>query len=160
LIYNDKETKELQWKRPKLQSRSGDKRRDTQRVPESLPISVQKSHFTLTKAERNVLNIGLKKFLPGQSEHILVGGENLLKPALRLMSQNRVRIEEIKGAEMVTSYTGGWNASKRRGAENPEIYSSFSPSFERDWLEAKKRLPEYVSGIRPISDCEANIRFA
>jgi len=54
-----------------------------------------------------VLNIGLKKFLPGQSEHILVGGENLLKPALRLMSQNRLRIEEIKGAKMVTSYTGG-----------------------------------------------------
>jgi Initiator Replication protein len=31
------------------------------------------------------------------------------------------------------------------GAENPEVYLAFSPSFERIWLEAKKRLPEYVS---------------
>jgi hypothetical protein len=80
-------------------------------LPESLPISVQKSYCMLTKAERNVLNIGLEKFLPGQSEPILVARENLLKPALRLMSQYRLRIEEIKGGEVVT--TGGWNSSKR-----------------------------------------------
>jgi hypothetical protein len=49
-------------------------------------------YFMLTKAERNVLNIGFEKFLPDQSEPILVGGENLLKPALRLMSQYRLRI--------------------------------------------------------------------
>jgi hypothetical protein len=36
----------------------------------------------LTDGERNVLNIGLQKFRPGQSESILVGGENLLKPAV------------------------------------------------------------------------------
>jgi hypothetical protein len=27
------------------------------------------------------------------------------------------------------------------GAENPEVYLAFSPSFERIWLETKKRLP-------------------
>ena len=32
-----------------------------------------------------------------------------------------------------------------RGAENPEVYLTFSPIFERIWLEAKKRLPECVS---------------
>jgi hypothetical protein len=50
----------------------------------------------LTDAERNVLNIGLQKYRPGQSEPILVGGEKLLKPALRLMSVYRLRIDEIK----------------------------------------------------------------
>jgi hypothetical protein len=63
-------------------------------LPESLPISVQKSYSMLTKAERN---IGLRKYRPGHSKPILVGEENLLKPALRLMSQYRLRIEEIKG---------------------------------------------------------------
>jgi hypothetical protein len=47
---------------------------------------------------------------PGQSEPILIGGEKMLKPALRLMSDYRLRIEEIKGAEVVTSYTR-WLAS-------------------------------------------------
>jgi hypothetical protein len=38
----------------------------------------------LSDAERNVLNSALEKYRPGQSEPILVGGENLLKPALQL----------------------------------------------------------------------------
>jgi hypothetical protein len=32
-----------------------------------------------------------------------------------------------------------------RGAENPEVYLTFSPRFERIWLESKRRLPEYVA---------------
>jgi plasmid replication initiation protein len=31
------------------------------------------------------------------------------------------------------------------GVENQDVYLTFSPNFERIWLEAKKRLPEYVS---------------
>jgi hypothetical protein len=42
---------------------------------------------------------------PGQSEPILIGGANMLKPALRLTNLYRLRIEEIKGTEVVTSYT-------------------------------------------------------
>jgi hypothetical protein len=53
--------------------------------------------------ERAVLNSALEKYRPGQP--IFVGGENLLKPALRLMSLYRLRIEKIKGAALVTSYT-------------------------------------------------------
>jgi hypothetical protein len=34
---------------------------------ESLPTSVQKNYFMLSDAERNVLNIGLQKYRPGQS---------------------------------------------------------------------------------------------
>jgi hypothetical protein len=61
----------------------------------------------LSDAERK---IGLQKYQPGQSEPILIGGEKMLKPALRLMSDYRLRIDEIKGAEVVTSYTR-WLAS-------------------------------------------------
>ena len=45
-------------------------------LPESLPTSVQKSYFMLSDSERNVLNHGLEKYRPGQSEPILVGGES------------------------------------------------------------------------------------
>jgi hypothetical protein len=46
-----------------------------------------------------------------------------------------------------------------RGAENPEVYLTFSPIFERIWLEAKKLSLECVSQKpAPISACEANIR--
>ena len=32
-----------------------------------------------------------------------------------------------------------------RGAENQEVYVTFSPRFERIWMESKKRLPEHVA---------------
>jgi plasmid replication initiation protein len=114
-------------------------------LPESLPTAVQKSHFMLSGAERNVLNIGLQKYRPSQSEPMLIGGEKLLKPALRLMSEYRLRIDEIKGAEVVTSYTRWLASVEARGSENQEVFVAFSPNFERIWLESKKRLPEYVS---------------
>jgi hypothetical protein len=59
----------------------------------------------LTDVERNVLNIGLQKYRPGDSEPILIGGEKVLKPALRLMSDYRLRIDEIKGNSVVASFT-------------------------------------------------------
>jgi hypothetical protein len=61
------------------------------------------------------------------------------------MSVYRLRIEEIKGAEVFTSYNRWLECVQARGAENQEVYLTFSPSFERIWLESKKRLPEYVS---------------
>jgi hypothetical protein len=70
-----------------------------------LPTSVQKSYFMLTDAERGVLNTALEKYRPGQSEPILVGGKNLLKPELLLMTWYRLVIEEIKDAEVIKSYT-------------------------------------------------------
>jgi hypothetical protein len=68
-------------------------------------LAVPKSYFMLSDAQRNVLNIGLQKYRPGQSEPVLIGGEKLLKPALRLMSDYRLRIDEIKGAEVVMELT-------------------------------------------------------
>jgi hypothetical protein len=82
----------VQPRRPRNVTRKG--------LGEFLPTSVQKSYFMLSDAERAVLNSALEKYRPGQSEPIFVGGENLLKPALRLMSLYRLRIEEIKGAEV------------------------------------------------------------
>jgi plasmid replication initiation protein len=99
----------------------------------------------LSDAERNVLNLGLQKYRPGQSEPILIGGQKMLKPALRLMSDYRLRIDEIKGAEVVASYTRWLASVETIGSENQEVYVEFSPNFERIWLESKKRLPEYVS---------------
>lgn len=99
----------------------------------------------LSDAERNVLNIGLQKYRPGQSEPFLIGSENLLKPALRLMSDYRPRVDEITGNSVIISFTRWLEAVIVQGAENPEVYVTFSPHFERIWLESKKRLPDYVS---------------
>jgi hypothetical protein len=76
----------------------------------------------LSDGERNVLNLGLQKYRAGQSEPILVGGEKLLKPALRLMIDYRLRIDEIKGDVVVISFTRWLESVQARGAENQEVY--------------------------------------
>jgi hypothetical protein len=91
-------------------------------LPESLPTGVQKSYFMLGDKERNVLNLGLQKFRPGQSDPILIGGANVLKPALRLMNVFRLRIDEIKGGAVVTSYTRWLESVQVKGTENQEVY--------------------------------------
>jgi len=45
----------------------------------------------------------------------------------------------------VTSYTRWLEAVIVQGTENPEVYVTFSPLFERIWLESKKRLPDHVA---------------
>jgi hypothetical protein len=44
----------------------------------------------LTATERDVLNHALEKYRSGQSAPILIEGENVLKPALGLMSDYRL----------------------------------------------------------------------
>jgi hypothetical protein len=114
-------------------------------LPESLPTSVQKSYFMLGDKERDVLNRALEKYRPGRSEPIFIGDEKLLKPALQLMNVYRLRIDEIKEDAVVASYTRWLECVQLRGAENQEVYVTFSPRFERIWLESKKRLPGYVA---------------
>jgi plasmid replication initiation protein len=108
-------------------------------LEESLPIGVQKSYSLLTEPERAVLNFALDKYRAGQSEPILVGGQKVLKPALRLAINYRLVIEEIKGSQVITSYTRWVDSVQVSGAENPEVYLTFSPRFEHIWLELKKR---------------------
>jgi len=110
-----------------------------------LPTGVQKSYIMLSDAERAVLNTALGKYQPGQSEPILVGGKNLLKPALRLMTAYRLAIEEIKDSQAITSYTRWVDAVQVKEAENQEVYLTFSPRFEHIWLESKKRLVEFAA---------------
>jgi hypothetical protein len=110
-----------------------------------LPTSVQKSYFMLSDAERKVLNTALEKYQPGQSEPIYVGGGNVLKPALRLMRNYRLVIEEIKDSQAITSYTRWVDAVQVREAE---VYLTFSPRFERIWIESKKRLLNFA-GQKP-----------
>ncbi len=116
---------------------------------EILPTGIQKSYFLLGDAERGVLNTALANYRPGQSEPILVGGKNLLKPALRLLTWYRLVIEEIKDSELITSYTRWVDAVQVRTSENQEVYLTFSPRFECIWLESKKRLLEYVAEKPP-----------
>jgi plasmid replication initiation protein len=92
-----------------------------------------------------VLNLALSKYRPGQSEPILVGGEKLLKPALKLMSLYRLRIDAIKEDAVVTIHTRWLEAVIVKGTEDQEVYVSFSPRFEHIWLESKKCLPEYIA---------------
>jgi plasmid replication initiation protein len=109
-----------------------------------LPTSVQKSYFMLSRAARAVLDSALQKYRPRQSKPILVGGLSLLKPALRLMTSYRLVIEDVTGAEVITSYTRWIDSVQVRESENQEVYLTFSPRFERIWLESKKRLPDYM----------------
>ena len=61
------------------------------------------------------------------------------------MSDYRLRISEIKGDAVLTIYTRWLESVQARGTVNQEVYVSFSPQFERIWLESKKHLPEYVA---------------
>jgi Initiator Replication protein len=116
-----------------------------QGLPESLPTFVQKSYFMLGTKERDVLNLALSKYRADRSEPILIGGATALKPALQLMNVYRLRIDEIKEDAVVTSYTRWLEAVIVKGTENQEVYVTFSPLFERIWLESKKHLPEHVA---------------
>jgi hypothetical protein len=109
---------------------------------ELLPTSIQKSYFMLSRAARAVLDSALQKYRPGQTEPIMVGGIAQLKPALRLMTAYRLVIQEVTGAEVVTSYTRWLECVQVKEGPEPEVYVAFSPRFEPIWLESKKRLPD------------------
>jgi hypothetical protein len=98
----DKKKVSEKRKRPESEIRKG--------LAEALPTSVQKSYFLLKDAERKVLNIALEKYRPGQSDPILVRGSKVFKPALKLMSFYRLRIDEIKGGAVVSMRVWGFLA--------------------------------------------------
>jgi hypothetical protein len=95
-------------------------------LAEVLPTSVQKSYFMLTDAEGNLLNTALEKYRPGQSEPILVGGENLLKPALRLMTWYRLVIERV------FKMTLDWRTDD--AASDALAQSLKGPPYDQKWL--------------------------
>jgi plasmid replication initiation protein len=109
-----------------------------------LPTSVQKSYFMLSRSVRAVLDTALRKYHPGRTDLIPVGGIVQLKPALRLMTSYRLTIRDVVGNEVLTSYTRWLEFVQVKEGPDPEVYVAFSPRFERIWLESKKRLPEYM----------------
>jgi plasmid replication initiation protein len=113
-------------------------------LAEVLPTGIQKSYNILTDTERDVLNTALGKYRPSQSDPILVGGVKVLRPALRLLTRYRLVIEEIKDARVMTNYTRWLDAVQLSGAENQEVYVSFSPRFEHTWLQSKKHLLKHA----------------
>jgi plasmid replication initiation protein len=98
----------------------------------------------LSRSARAVLDTALRKYRPGRTDVIPVGGIAQLKPALRLMTAYRLVIQDINGAEVVTSYTRWLECVQVKEGPEQEVYVAFSPRFERIWLESKKRLPEYM----------------
>jgi hypothetical protein len=114
-------------------------------LQETQPIGVQTSYFMLPEAERSLLNFALEKYRPGQNNPIPVGGQKVLKAALRLACNYRLAIEEIEGSQAVTNYTRWIDTVQVRGTEKPEVCVAFSPRFEHIWLELKKLLPRYLT---------------
>src|ERR1700731_2264630 len=98
----------------------------------------------LSRSERAVLDTALRKYRPGRTDLIPVGGIAQLKPALRLMTAYRIVIQEVTGADVVTNYTRWLEFVQVKEGPEPEVYVTFSPRFERIWLESRKHLPEYM----------------
>ena len=98
----------------------------------------------LSDVERTILDTALEKYQPGHSEPILVGDKKMLKPALRLMTLYRLKIEDVLGGRAVTNYTHWVDAVQVRGSDAQEVYLTFSLRFEHIWLASKKRLLGYV----------------
>ena len=111
---------------------------------EFLPTSVQKSYFMLSRSARAVLDTALRKYRPGRSDLIPVGGIAQLKPALQLMTAYRLMIQEVTSAEVVTNYTRWLECVQVKEDTEPEVYIAFSPRFEQIWVESRKRLREYM----------------
>jgi len=107
-----------------------------------LPTSVQKSYFMLSREARAVLDTALQKYRPGRTDLVPIGGTAQLKPALQLMTEYRLVIQDINGAEVLTSYTRWLECVQVTEGLEQEVYVAFSPRFERIWLESRKRLPD------------------
>ena len=61
------------------------------------------------------------------------------------MKLYRLAIDEIQDGQAVTRYTRWIDAVEVTGAQEQEVYLTFSPRFEHIWLESKRRLLEYVA---------------
>jgi hypothetical protein len=121
------------------------RRRALRKAPgEFLPARVQKSYFMLSTAERSGLNAALEQWRPGSHEPVLIGGLNRLKMALGLIGAYRLVIEEVEDARAITSYTR-WVEAVLVNESEGQVYVTFSPRFERLWLEVRKHLVEHAA---------------
>jgi len=77
-------------KTPKLRTKAVKTGALRKRLAGLPPTGVQKRSIMPSNAERGVLNSAAEQYRTGQSEPILVGGRNVLKPALKLMAYHRL----------------------------------------------------------------------
>jgi hypothetical protein len=89
----------------------------------------------------------LRKYRLGRTDLIPVGGIAQLKPALRLMTAYRLMIQEVTGAEVVTSYTRWLGCIQVKEDTEREVYVAFSPRFEQIWLGSRKHIVLRGSGL-------------
>ena len=80
---------------------------------------------------------------------IRVDGIGRLKPALRLITDYHLMIQEVRVA-VVTSYTSWLECVQVKRDTEPKVYVGFSPRFEQIWLESRKRRAEYIEQKRPM----------
>jgi hypothetical protein len=73
----------------------------------------------------------------GQAEPFSLGHQNLLKPALKLMSVYRFKIKKLAGDEPVTNFTRWIGYVQVRG-KNKEVYVTFDSLFRKLWFRAQK----------------------
>jgi hypothetical protein len=94
-----------------------------------LPTSIEKSYFMLSRSARAVLDTALRKYRPGRTDLIPVGGIDQLKPALRLVTAYRLVIQEVTAAEVFTSYTR-WLECVQLKEDTKEVYGTHGPCIE------------------------------
>ena len=111
------------WKSESFDSAPPARYRDTERARGS---PANQCYFMLSDPVRTVLNTALEKYRSGQSEPILVGGENLLKPALRLMTWYRLVIERV------FKMTLDWRTDD--AASDTLAQSLKGPPYDQKWL--------------------------
>ena len=76
----------------------------------------------LSRSTRAVLDVALRKYRPGRTDLIPVGGIAQLKPALRLMTSYRLTIRDVVGNEVLTSYTRWLELVQVKEDPEPEVY--------------------------------------
>ena len=75
----------------------------------------------LSRSARAVLDTALRKYRPGRTDLIPVGGIAQFKPALRLMTAYRILIQEVTGADVVTNYTRWLEFVQVKEGLEPEV---------------------------------------
>jgi hypothetical protein len=116
-----------------------------------LPTSFQKSYFMLSHATRAVLDTALQKYRPGRTDLVPIGGIAQLKPALQLMTEYRLVIQDINGAEVLTTYTRWLECVQVKEGPEQEVYVAYGAKTIS--LEELRR----VFGLESVKDAEGNI---
>jgi len=110
-------------------------------------------------AERDVLNRALEKYRLGHSEPILVEAKTCSN-LHAADSAYRLVIEEIKGAEVITSYTPMGRSSSGAGSGKTGSLSDIQPAIRTDLARVEKTAPGIHSAKSGQYRAPKPVRFA